>query len=122
MKKIHARMIKAPKLDPVENKIEFSKHLKFPCKLNGSSTSVTVKKDIICIWFIFSEYRKMDVSEIYPLVQEIVNECAEEWIFSSGKGFSDFVTDKIIYKTLNNADFSTYKRVRLNLDIERHGR
>lgn len=116
-----------------------SKSIKISVRLKqGIVTSLTLKKSIIALWIIFREQTKdnqevlddviLDVMEmpekeiheveegLRDAVIDFVHECLEEWDKGTGKGLSDFITERMIKSFLDNkeevSDYSLF--VRLN--------
>lgn len=109
-------------------------HIKFSVRLsglNGKPTSLTLKKDTIVLWFLFSnnkevikvrenvnkKIKKINKSELYsvyiePLIQDFVLEQINLWEDESGKGLSEFVTKNMIRSIM---DRKTHKKYNLIL-------
>lgn len=107
-----------------------SHHLKMSVRLsNGSVTSLTIKKNIIALWLLFTynpeEFLDMlnfTIQENLILykrlnkrVMEFVYECLKEWKKETGKGLSTFITESMIKELLEEEDYITFKELQKNL-------
>ncbi len=106
-----------------------SQHIKMSVRLpKGIVTSLTIKKNIIALWILYtcdpetlnteiidsseaSEAQSLtqediieDEETIYKLVNTFVYKCLEGWDKESGKGLSDFVTELMIEDFLDDYD------------------
>lgn len=110
-----------------------SSHIKFSVRLsglNGKPTSLTLKKDTIALWFLFSgnkavtkardlmnaKIKKINKSELYPvyiepLIQDFVLEQVSLWNGDSGKGLSDFVTKNMLSSIMDKKTHKKYKLI-----------
>lgn len=93
-----------------------SQHIKMSIRLNrGVVTSLTIKKNIITLWLLFSEantnldlsdIKDIDFKKISKMVNDFVYDCMNHWENDTGKGLSDFITERMIQDIINDPDTS----------------
>lgn len=107
-----------------------SQHIKMSIRLpRGIVTSLTLKKNILSLWLLYTadedeldlenivEYREANRIEdigkftemANTLISAFVYKCLEDWDKETGKGLSDFVTEKMIEDLLE--DYILYSTV-----------
>ena len=91
-----------------------TQHIKMSIRLsNGIVTSLTIKKNIVALWIIFAKTNsdidlttELNFDKLSSLVNTFVYKCMNDWKQNTGKGLSDFITEKMIRNILN--DGNTY--------------
>lgn len=81
-------------------------------RINGSVTSVSLKKNLVALWLLLNGgYKKWRM-----VIVDFVYCCLDEWEGESAKGFSDFVSDKMFEDFLEASDVLLYKKIVRKLD------
>ncbi len=105
--------------------IAITAHMKISIRLpRGIVTSITLKNNIIAIWLLYRTPREHDVEQVCELLEKrepvkddtvramvmsFVYDCLEMWEKDTGKGLSDFITEKMIGDCLEEDDHFLYK-------------
>lgn len=116
---------------PIPNQSNPSQHIKISVRLKrGIVTSLTIKKNIIALWIIFGnafddcevsglkgteiiDPKNITAQMISDKVNDFVYKCLEGWDRDTGRGLSDFVTEKMIEDFLE--DYEEYGEVIFNI-------
>lgn len=93
-----------------------SRSLKFSIRIgtnNGSFvTSISLKKNLCSIWLLLSESSDfIKPKNAKNLILDFIYLSINEWKKDTAKGFSDFITERMIKDILSNEDFIEYKRI-----------
>lgn len=107
-----------------------SLHIKISVRLpRGIVTSLTLKKNIIAIWMLYRTPLESDPEQVCDLIEEglpvkadtvkematrFVYRCLNDWEHDTGKGLSDFVTERMIEDALEMEDHSIYQMIMSN--------
>ena len=79
-----------------------------PIRIQGKVTSISIKKYIIALWILLSNYDK----KIYKKeLNDFIYGCSDSWEGSSAKGFSDYCVLKMIISLLEENDSLKYKKI-----------
>lgn len=108
-----------------------TQHIKISVRLpKGIVTSFTIKKNIIALWLLYTSdtdyldiYSLLDSldsedlnkfsEKVSKLINNFVYKCLNEWTKESGKGLSDFITEKMIEDFLD--DYPLYVALLLTI-------
>ncbi len=101
-----------------------SQHIRISVRLpRGIVTSLTIKKNIIALWLLYRTPSLEDPEQILDLlesggdvkddtvgtmVNNFVYHCLSFWEQDTGKGLSDFVTERMIEDALEVEDYDMY--------------
>jgi len=90
-------------------KLNNSMHYKMSLRLNnGTVTSITIKKNILALWIIYSpvtgdlDLEKTSSEKIMTLINKFVYTSLKYWDKETGKGLSDFITEQMIHDFLES--------------------
>lgn len=84
-------------------------------RIQGKGTSVSLRKNIVSLWLLLLE---KDDNKWFSHLNDFIYTCADEWCnkgHESAKGFSDFVSRKMIQSVLDEKDYKSYLRIYKNL-------
>ena len=85
-------------------------------------SSISLKKNIISLWLLGTENEKSEKNKNKNFVRNVRNvrdfmyQCLDKWKYNTAKGFSDFVTEKMIQDILEELDFIEYKKILKRLE------
>jgi len=85
--------------------------LKFSVRIGDFVTSISIKKNICSLWLLLREY---DFKNPKNIILDFIHASIQEWIElnqDTAKGFSDFITERMIKDILTKKDFTEYKRI-----------
>ena len=94
---------------------KYKQHIKFSVRVNGRVTSITLKKNTIALWFMFSPFRNNE-DDILSYVNDFIVDCSDDWDKDDGKGLSEHVTERMIETLLEKDDIRSYQRLVASLD------
>lgn len=102
-----------------------SAHVRISVRIpKGIVTSLTIKKNIIAIWLLFRTPLSTDKEMVIDLIENkeeignntipdminsFVHSCLDEWDKNTGKGLSDYITEKMIGELLEENDHIIYR-------------
>jgi hypothetical protein len=98
-----------------------NQHIKFTIRLQEKVTSLTLKKNIITLWFIlnFDQGSKpVTKTVILDSVSDFIDSWKDKWTTinkKNGKGLSDYITEKMVYSFLDSDDLKYYKETERSL-------
>lgn len=79
--------------------------IKLNVKFKSGCTSITIKKEIVALWFTFTgRNSKKDLMEF------IYNECMPIWKYNHGKGLGDFIVHNLYRDVLDPSDYYNWRR------------
>jgi len=104
------------------NKKILKKTLIIPIRIQGRTTSITLKKSIVILYMLFtvipegesinySLNRAKRTQQLKGAVLDFVYKCLDQWNGKTAKGLSDFVTDKMILELLDEDDLEKYNKI-----------
>jgi len=82
--------------------------LRISIRISSTVTSLSIKKNLIALWILLSEE---DPKQTKDLITEFVYTCLDKWDKETAKGFSDFVSEKLIQNMLEKEDYRDYRRI-----------
>lgn len=85
-----------------------------PLRINGKTTSITLKKNIISLWLLLKGIKS--TNSIKNDIVDFVYDCSYKWKGESAKGFSDFITEQIILTFLEKDDIVDFYKIKKLLD------
>jgi len=87
--------------------------LKFSVRINTHSgsfvTSISLKKNVCSLWLLLREYN--DFKNPKDMILDFIHNSLDIWKEDTAKGFSDFITERMIKDILSKKDFIEYKRI-----------
>ena len=97
-----------------------SNHIRMSLRIDGKVTSITLKKKIIALWLIYNvgineSNIEEKISSLKTSVFDFVYECLKGWHYLSGKGLSDFITNKMISEILEKEDYAVFLNIIKNI-------
>jgi hypothetical protein len=107
-----------------------TQHIKISVRLpRGIVTSLTLKKNIIALWMLYRTPLESDPEQVCDLIEEgkdvkedsikematrFVYRSLEDWDYDTGKGLSEFVTERMIEDALEIEDHAIYQIIMAN--------
>ncbi len=86
--------------------------LRISVRISSAVTSLSIKKNLIALWILLHDSDTSGVKDSAKLLlTDFVYECLNQWNKDTAKGFSDFVSDKLIESFLEKEDYIEYKLV-----------
>lgn len=116
-KQLNKELYKQPAVKPEKAKRAKTKPLpgnsmRISVRIASVVTSLSIKKNLIALWILLGEEELSEGSEqVKRLLTDFVYECLDQWDHCTAKGFSDFVSDKLIESILEVDDYNSYKRI-----------
>ena len=94
-----------------EKKNILSQSIKIPIRIGKSNSvsSLSLKKSIVALWILLHE---INAKEAKGKLIDFVYKCVDLWEEDNAKGFSDFVTERLIKDMLDIRDFKEYLQIR----------
>ena len=86
-----------------------SDSIKYSVRLPNGVTSLSLRKNVVSLWVLLNCIKK---DEFQNRLGNVVQDSLGEWEGESGKGLSDFITDKLISQILDTQDYSRYRRIK----------
>ncbi len=92
--------------------------LKFSIRITDKVTSISLRKNIISLWLVKSKQtnknptRDAVLTNIQTRIQNFIYLCLTNWEQNTGKGLSDYISEKMIQEILTNTDFVQYKQIK----------
>lgn len=87
----------------------------FSVRLNGKSTSFSIKTNIIAFYCVVT---KTDCKKCFYEFSSIVSDIAKDWTGENAKGLSDFVVKKILETLLKKKELKEYKNIIKELETQ----
>lgn len=98
----------AKQTDKVPSKpSKLSNTLRYSFRLSGRSTSITLRRNIVSLYLLFSEAD----ADLDNVVFKFIDSCIDKWKGETAKGLSDFITARMIRNILTRDDFKQYKHL-----------
>ena len=101
-----------------------SQHIKMSLRISNKVTSITIKKNIIVLWLIFSDkidledLEDLDFEKVSVVINNFVYSCLNGWDKDTGKGLSEFITDMMIKDFLDDSyTYSVYRELLKGIKI-----
>ena len=112
LKEIYKNYHKKPK----EPKIQLQQSIRIPLRISNSVTSLSLKKNLIALWILLRDNVQHNDPILQPLkskdlLTDFVYNCLDQWEEDTAKGFSDFVSEKLIESILEENDYIEYKKI-----------
>ena len=85
-----------------------SKSFRIAVRINGSVTSISMRKNITALWLVLSDIGKVKQKDF---ILDFVYSSLDLWNGDTAKGFSDFVSEKMIAQILEKDDYHEYKKI-----------
>jgi hypothetical protein len=94
-----------------EKKNILSQSIKIPIRIGKSNSvsSLSLKKSIVALWILLHE---INAKEAKGKLIDFVYKCVDLWEEDNAKGFSDFVTERLIKDILDIRDYKEYLQIR----------
>ncbi len=94
----------------------FTKSIKFSIRMGHKVTSISLKKNVCSLWLLMNS----PINPGYPkhpknIILAFIHRLTQETQRNSAKGFSDFITEKMIEDILSKKDFNEYKRIKTRI-------
>lgn len=84
--------------------------LRFSIRIAGSVTSLSLRRNLVSLWLTLNTQDET-VGDYQGKVSNFIYSCLSKWDKDTAKGFSDFVSEKMIQDILERRDFIKYKRI-----------
>ena len=84
--------------------------LRFSVRISGTVTSLSLRRNIVALWLSLS-FDKIDKIDLQGKVSNFIYANLSDWKNNTGKGFSDFISEKMIEDTLEGDDFNKYRKI-----------
>lgn len=94
-----------------------TRSLKFSIRISTNEgslvTSISLKKNICSLWLLLRENPNQKSQNLKNMVLDFIHTSLDEWQKNNitAKGFSDFITERMIKDILTEKDFIEYKRI-----------
>jgi len=87
---------------------------KYSVRVQGISTSISLRTDIISLWAVlhFDPAKDISHAELDEDMLSFIYTQLEEWNTVSAKGLSIFITEALINDILDPIDHEQYRRIR----------
>ena len=82
--------------------------MRISIRISSQVTSLSIKKNLIAIWILLMN---TDPEDSRDDLTEFVYKCLDQWTGDSAKGFSDFVSERLIQDMLEADDYIEYKQI-----------
>lgn len=89
-------------------KQQLTNSIRVSIRISGGVTSLSIRKNLIALWILLSEVYSKDPKEE---LTEFIYKCLDLWKGDTAKGFSDFVSEKLIQSILETEDYIAYKKI-----------
>lgn len=87
--------------------------LRFSIRITRKSvSSVSLKKNIVSIWLLLVVSNPSLYKKSKKLIMDFIYDSLNYWKKDTAKGFSDFVTERMIQDILEKEDFLEYKKIK----------
>jgi len=84
--------------------------LRFSVRISGTVTSLSLRRNIVALWLSLS-FDKIDKIDLQGKVSNFIYANLSDWKNNTGKGFSDFISEKMIEDILEGDDFNKYRKI-----------
>lgn len=120
--KRHKRQKQKPPKSP-KQKLQSRRNslsVKFPIRMGDFVTSISLKKNICSLWLIMVIPQRTSNSIIdmvtenklhRGLILDFCHQSLNEWDEDTARGFSDFITHRMVEEILDSEDYIEYKRI-----------
>ena len=89
---------------------------RFSIRLLGKVTSISLRKNIVSLWMILTaEGNNHTKDNITGTVSEFIYDCLGDWDQDTGKGLSDYVSERMIQEILEEDDYLAYSMLNSRL-------
>lgn len=97
--------------DKVDKKtqIKIDQFIRISVKIAGKTTSVSVKKNIIALWVVKKCTGESKWREAF---NNFIYECLDLWDGETGRGFSEFLVDRVFLDCLSEEEYLLYNKIR----------
>ena len=91
--------------------------IRIPLRISNSVTSLSLRKNLIALWILLRDnVHEHNDPILQPLkskdlLTDFVYNCLDQWEEDTAKGFSDFVSEKLIESILEENDYIEYKKI-----------
>jgi len=85
-----------------------SSAVRIPIRIEGSTTSISLRKNIVALWILLNE---IPIKNRKSKLVDFIYSCLDLWEGESAKGFSDFVSEKMVKGFLEQEDFKEYRKI-----------
>ena len=81
--------------------------LRFSIRVDGSVTSISLRRNVVSLWLLFSEITKDKQEAILTFIYD----CIDKWENTTAKGLSSYILETMIKDILESDDFRQYQRI-----------
>lgn len=82
--------------------------VKLNVKINGKPNSVTLRRDLVSLWYFLRD----EEGEVRSAIQDFVqNKVVERWNKKNGRKFSEFASLCMIRSIMERKDFYQFKKI-----------
>lgn len=99
---------KKRKTSPATPPVTFIGSVRVPIRISGSVTSISLRKNLVALWILLSDMEPKDYKS--PLT-DFIYKCSDSWKENTAKGFSEFISEKLIESILDSNDYVDYKKI-----------
>ena len=93
-----------------------SSTLTIPIRIHKSTTSITIKKSTVALWILLCNIKRKNIKS---RLSDFVYSCLsgqDSWKGKNAKGFSDFVSERMIKSFLEKEDLRKYEKILIALE------
>jgi len=87
---------------------QLSQSFRVSVRVSGSVTSISIRKNLIALWVVMND---IEPDSIRDSLVDFVYSYLDSWNGETAKGFSDFISEKLIQSLLEDKDYIVYKRI-----------
>lgn len=88
-----------------------NKTITIPIRVQGRTTSITLKKNVVVLWILFTIPGNNTRSQLKGMVLDFVYHSLDKWKGATAKGLSDFIINRMILELLDSSDLREYNKI-----------
>lgn len=90
--------------------------LRYSIRIAGSVTSISLRRNLVSLWLTLNtdeilKFNSNIQDSLNGKIMDFVYKCLNSWNENNGKGFSEFVSERMIEDILDNEDFERYCKI-----------
>lgn len=85
--------------------------LRFSIRVSKRVTSISLRKNIVSLWMVLNGETNASKDTMLIMVSDFIYESLDYWNNDTGKGLSDFVSERMIQEILEDEDYQMYRSI-----------